>query len=636
MAVNPLQKAFLIVNELGPAQLAENLLYRLQLRSGWLESHTLANNTTSNYPGGKYPLPSLFAFDWAGEPGRAQPYVKLADEVATGKYRPFSGSSEPLDFALPQPLQHWTRYGDTLAEKDIKTFWEPARFTWAIPLCIAYRSTKDEKYPAAFWKYLELFLDNNPVNLGPNWSSAQEVALRLIPWVMAGQTLAESKFSTPERMDRLNHAIWDHCCRIPVSLHYARSQHNNHLLSEALGLMLGGLVFKQTPQGQQWITLGNREFQSGILALVEKDGTFSQHSMNYHRMLLHLALVYQRVTTQAGITVSELIKERLAAATGWLAGHMDHSSGHAVNLGHNDGTNLLPIGSVDYADYRPTLQAASFAFLGSRCLPLRQWDDLAACLQLSDTSANIPQLSALSTPTVQRVGNEKTWASLRICSFKSRPAHADLLHVEIWNDGVNLASDAGTYAYNLPRPWDNALSRTLVHNTVTVAGQDQMFRASKFLWLKRVNAQLLSCSDSQISARIRVNSIHAYTHARQVIKSTKGGFKIVDDVELAGNPTSPLSVTIHWLLPDWDWKIKDDSIVLKGEKNSIWLQVTAASDGAISLVRAGACLAGSETDPIRGWYSGTYLSKTPALSFAVQYAVEKRILIKSIWTLDQN
>ena len=88
-------------------------------------------------------------------------------------------------------------------------------------------------------------------------------------------------------------------------------------------------------------------------------------------MLLHLALVYQRVTTQAGITVSELIKERLAAATGWLAGHMDHSSGHAVNLGHNDGTNLLPIGSVDYADYRPTLQAASFAFLGSRWSPLK-------------------------------------------------------------------------------------------------------------------------------------------------------------------------------------------------------------------------------------------------------------------------
>jgi hypothetical protein len=163
-----------------------------------------------------------------------------------------------------------------------------------------------------------------------------------------------------------------------------------------------------------------------------------------------------------------------------------------------------------------------------------------------------------------------------------------------------------------------------------------MFRASKFLWLKRVNAQLLSCSDSQISARIRVNSIHAYTHTRQVIKSTKDGFEIVDDVELAGNPTSPLPVIIHWLLPDWDWKIKEDSIALKGENNSILLQVTAASDGAISLVRAGGCLAGSETDPIRGWYSATYLSKTPALSFAVQYAVEKRILIKSIWTLDQN
>jgi hypothetical protein len=634
--VNPLKKAFLIAKELGPTQAAENLLYRLQLRSGWLKSRTPSNKTSLEYPGGTHMLPSLFSFDWADKRGHTRLYTKLADEVVSGKYRPFGGSAKPLQFTLPQPLTHWTKYGDTLAGKDIKTFWEPARFTWAIPLSIAYRSTKDEKYPAAFWKQFELFIENNPVNQGPNWSSAQEAALRLIPWVMAGLALADAKSSTPERMKRLTLAIWENCCRIPVSLHYARSQHNNHLLSEALGLMLGGLVFQQTQQGEKWLTLGIREFQNGILALIGKDGTFSQHSTNYHRLLLHLALLYRQATIAAGIPIPQAVSERLAATVKWLAGNMDNVSGRAVNLGHNDGTNLLPLGCQEFLDYRPTMQAASRTFLGHACLPQGPWDDLAACLQLSDTYTDLSPISSLATPAIHRIGDEKTWASLRICRFKSRPAHAELLHVEIWNNGKNLAADAGTYAYNLPTPWNNSLSRTLVHNTVTVDAQDQMYRASKFLWLKRVDAQLLSSSDSQITACIRVKGNHAYTHTRQVVKTATNGFEIIDDVELAGNPDSPLPVTIQWLLPDWQWKIKGDSILLKNGKSSLLLQVTAASEGAVSLVRAGECLAGSEMDPIRGWFSGTYLSKSPALSYAVKYAVEKHIQIKSKWTIDRN
>jgi len=636
VAVNPLKKAYLILKELGPTQVAENLLYRAQLRSGWLESRTPASQTTSDYPRGRSSFPTLFAFEWAKDRGRAHQYINLADEVVSGRYRPFSNSPEALDFSLPQPLKHWTKYSDALDGKDIKTFWEPARFTWTIPLCIAYQTTKDEKYSAVFWKNFEQFQKSNPINLGPNWSSAQEVALRLIPWVMVGQALVESKSSTPDRMEYLTQAIWEHCRRIRASLHYARSQHNNHLLSEALGLILGGLVFSQTRQGQLWLALGNREFLNGILALVEEDGTFSQHSTNYHRMLLHLGLIYRQAALQSGITISKPVTERLAASVKWLAGHLDPVSGHAVNFGHNDGTNLLPLGCEEYLDHRPTIQAASHAFLGQSFLPQGSWDDLSACLQLSGSTKNPPTHSILSTPAIHRIGDETTWASLRVCSFKSRPAHADLLHVEIWHKGINLAIDAGTYAYNLPAPWDNALSRTLVHNTVTIGGQNQMLRVSKFLWLERVNATLLSDTVSEITARIIVKSIHAYTHTRSVVKTASNGFIITDEIELAENPGSPLPVTIQWLLPDWKWQIKDSIIQLKDGKQSFGLQVTATAPGMISLVRAGECLSGSESNPIRGWFSETYLQKTPALSYAVKYPVVKHLQIVSNWTLDRN
>src|SRR5262249_52646349 len=75
-------------------------------------------------------------------------------------------------------------------------------------------------------------------------------------------------------------------------------------------------------------------------------------------------------------------------------------------------------------------------------------------------------------------------AFFRCVDYLDRPGHADQLHLDLWWDGVNLACDAGTYLYNGLPPWNNSLAFTRVHNTVTLDGQDQMTRASRFLWVR--------------------------------------------------------------------------------------------------------------------------------------------------------
>ena len=95
-----------------------------------------------------------------------------------------------------------------------------------------------------------------------------------------------------------------------------------------------------------------------------------------------------------------------------------------------------------------------------------------------------------SSPASYRLGNENLWTSLRAVHFNGRPAHADQLHVEIWWEGVNIAQDAGTYAYNDPLPWQNSLMATRIHNTISVNFEDQMQRAGKFLWLDWAQATM--------------------------------------------------------------------------------------------------------------------------------------------------
>lgn len=641
--MNRLQRAYLLLVELGPGQLLDYARYRAQLSSGRIQKLTPLNASTQAPIAPDITDLQLFRAMPATDPEFTAQILKQADEIVAGRYAAFGGELVPLSFELPEKdLQHWSVYGDTLAGQDIKTIWEPARFGWALPLCQAYLLTQDEKYPRCFWHNFAQFTAHNPVNAGPNWASGQEVALRLIPWLAAAQVFAQSPESTAEHKQQLFQSLWQHACRIPVTLAYARSQNNNHYLSEALGLMLAGYVFHGTPQGKSWLHKGFNAFEEGICTQVEKDGTYSQHSNNYHRMMLHLSLLFLRLCTLSDFQPSPIVLQRLAQATRWLIAQYDMVSGQVPNLGHNDGSNLLPLGNNEYVDYRPALQAASLAFLGNKFLSAGPWDELARWLELPEKPSSL-SLGAETNPAIRKIGEGNTWGTLRSVRFHSRPAHADLLHVDLWWQGENIACDAGTYAYNLPQPWQNALAKTRVHNTVCVAGQDQMIWAGKFLWLQRAEAQAFPPRPNEETAILYCNLPTAYTQVRRLKYLPGTGFEVFDTLELTKTSKQPVPVTLQWLLPDWPWQWQGEILHLQYHNRVITLSLSATEiqgqnpihPFSVSLIRAGEALVGTDHDPLRGWVSPTYLKKIPALSLALTFEAKKTVELRSLWTLSK-
>jgi len=446
---------------------------------------------------GTIPFPILSAGDLKQHLKEPEKLINEADEVCAGWYKPFGGTPARLDFTLTEnPLKHWSQYGSTFGGKDIKLTWEPARFTWVYPLVEAYVLTGDEKYPSIFWQHFNQFVRLNPVNVGPNWSSAQEVALRLLPFLFAWQAFKPSPVFDKEKKKVMIHLIEQSIRRITLTLDYARSQNNNHMLSEALGLVLAGTFFDRVhPQAARWSQTGFKAFEEGLKQQIEPDGTYSQHSTNYHRLMLQLALVYYIYAQYHRREVRPEVAGRLAAATTWLMNETDPLSGKMTSLGHNDGSLLLPQGTDCIQDARPTLQAASRAFLGEPAFPPGEWDLLGHWLGIPEPkTGSTNDLEPMSTPQ-WRVGENDCWGTLRAVRFNSRPAHADQLAVDLWWHGTNFAMDAGTYLYNGASPWENALAATSVHNTITLDGRDQMRRAGRFLWLNRVNAARLPQSD---------------------------------------------------------------------------------------------------------------------------------------------
>jgi len=659
-----------VLQELGPGQLGLYALYQLELRSGYLRRATKnpsagAGDLASVAPQRLFSVPGRQAVAHVlGEKGHAD-LLAEADEILAGKVRLFGGQPVPLRLEPPTPLLHWIEYewginkvapdSPDETSADIKFVWEPARLGWTFTLGRAYFLTGEERYSEAFWKLLEVFLDANPAYLGLNWVSGQEVAIRVLALAFAGQVFADSPHATPERVVRLMQAIAIHARRIPPTLVYARSQNNNHLLSEAAGLYTAGLALPGHPSAARWSRLGWDWFQRGLRSQIAEDGAYCQHSSNYQRLMLQLALWMNALAHQQGQAFPAESQRRLAAATDWLLRLLDRDSGGVPNLGPNDGADILPLAYCPNADYRPLLQAAGLAFLGERPVESGAWDELSLWLCQDIPSGKtaqtgLRQSNLRQSPHILLSPTGDSWAYLRAAHFSGRPGHADQLHLDLWWRGMNVAQDPGTFLYNAPPPWDNRLAGSDVHNSLTVDGQDQMLRFGRFLYLDQAQAQItageaaageLAAGEPADEARpggwSRLTARHNgyrrmdLVHQRTVTALPTGGWLVEDALLPSGmkrSPEQPHTACLHWLLPDWPWQVETDEsdmqfiVCIESPRGSLQIHLSVRGEvdqslasTQLQIVRAGELLYGCEpVKPTWGWNSSTYGSKMPALS----------------------
>ena len=611
--------------QLGIAPLVQFGVYRLALHSGiYARLRCPSKGASDLQPVLRLPTSETLN-RFLGEEEKSALRLE-ADSILEGKIRLFGGLESSLDLNFGSPLQHWTQYERAPAAlapwfdsrpnfpRDIKFLWEPARFSWVFPLGRAYRVFREEPYAAAFWRYFETFDQANPPCMGPHWMNGQEVALRLLALLWAGTAFADAESATPTRRARLAASVAEHAVRIPSTLCYARAQNNNHLLSETAALLAAALALPAHPDSPRWRRLGEKGFNRALEKQIDETGEYIQHSVTYHRLMLHLALWVAAMETARGeALLSARARGRLAAAADWLAARVDSLSGDAPNLGGNDGANLFPLAFGGYREFRPVAQAASRAFAGDAAFPSGAWDELSLWF---GSSASAPQ----TRPSVERakLSRGSLRVFLRVVNGNLRLGHADMLHADLWYRGKAFTLDPGTYLYNGAPPWQNPWAAARFHNTVTVDGEDIMTRAGKYLYLDWARTRLLTrdaqCLAAEHEGYRRLGVLH-----RREIRLLEGNALLVEDTLSARQPHR---YRLHWLLPDEKWEISQEgetlTLTLRAEGESLTLRVRGAS-GRASLVRSGIRLWGEgEPNPVEGWFSPTYGIKLPALSLSLE------------------
>jgi hypothetical protein len=560
-----------------------------------------------------------------------------AGMILSGKCRSYGNRWVDIFRSDVDFTQHWTDYEKgkvSLPEKDIKDIWEPARLGWVFTLGRAKAAGHDLTLGQRSWSLLEKFLNQNQVNCGPNWMNGQEVALRILALAFFHEVFQEAPGMPDGWKQTLAQAVADHARRIPPTLVYARSQQNNHLLVEAAGLYTAGVFLLDYPEAAGWRKSGWDTFHTALRAQIQTDGTYAQFSTNYHRLMLQTALWMKALSLRAGDDFPASSMEKLAAATRWLADLTDAATGRVPNYGHNDGAYILPLTGKEFADYRPVVQTARFFFEPDQAVEARDemllWFEWLAGRRLERI---VTRDKKTSRQCYRKLEDGDNTAILFSPRFDRRPGQADLLHLEFWRNGQALLLDAGTYRYNADPPWQNALAHTRVHNTLTINSTDQMLKAGRFLWLDWP----VSCWVEDPIPGDRMTARHdgyrrfGVTHERTVRKLEHGHWTVVDrllPVRKAGKPFE--NVCLQWLMPVKEWHITPDGLLTVAGDLEIRPGQAAGADGSTILpeyqvIIAGEAVCSSPGWPVQdnlstlGWYSPTYGTKEPALSFRAHY-----------------
>jgi len=477
-----------------------------------------------------------------------------ANDIGHGAFRPFSWAARQLGFppkwninllsgkTLPTDL-HWTDLPD-FNFGDIKGVWELSRWFWAYPLGRAYLRTKDEIHTKRFLTLALDWLDKNPPNLGPNWKCGQEASIRLIAAAWAMSAFEKSPLLTSEIRTRFAALAQVTARRVEAHLDYALSQDNNHGICELVGLITVGCLWPEIPGARKGKAMALRKLDRCANRLFAGDGSFSQHSSNYHRVALDALCWAAAVLRQQGECLPP--KAEVAAHRGaWFLHGLSAADGQVARYGADDGARILPLTCSEYGDFRPTL-AACAALLGGASMPPGPWHDQARLLGAEPKASSTDPLPASCDffqggLHVRRING--TLVTFRCpTTFRFRPSHADQLHVSVLCDDRLSIEDPGTLSYNLPeQPWAD-LASARFHNVPLVDDQDAMERATRFLWLPWLTCELESCSAGKIVASHRG---HLGFLVQRTVEVSEKQIIVTDKFE--GNRVADLSV--RWSSP---------------------------------------------------------------------------------------
>ncbi len=338
---------------------------------------------------------------------------------------------------------------------DIRTIWELSRCYHFVPLAKAWWKTGDPRFCNTFRDHVVSWLDQNPTGFGANWRSPMDAAIRSANWTLAVLLFAEAEPLAASFWIRLLANLRETARFVARHLEWHPVYRGNHYVSNAVGLVYVGALFRDDAEGAAWLRKGTAILRREMTYQVSGDGVNREASLGYHRLVTELFTFAGEICERSlPGALPAAYWDRLRAMYGFIVAYLDGGS-RAPLLGDADDGRLHQLSAaaatrpVEHllglrARYAPEGPARSRAFPQGGFYVLR-----------SPRGRCVVRCGGLG---MHGAGTHD---------------HNDQLSFELSVDGVPLITDSGTYAYTRSLRERYAFRSTAAHNAVQLGGEEQ-------------------------------------------------------------------------------------------------------------------------------------------------------------------
>lgn len=381
---------------------------------------------------------------------------------------------------------------------DARTRWERDRhFEWALT-AKAFYVTREDALFNELKERVNAWCRDNPFLHGIAWTSAMEIAIRAINWMVALAFVNKAGKDIPAlRIGTLNVVEY-------LTRHYSRfSSANNHLLVEATAMGMAGYAFRN----ETW-----KRLAIGILAAElhhqnYEDGVNKELSLHYQTFGMEAYCLMMHTMKSNGDEVPKEWEDMLRKQGEYVA-HCCWREQAAMEFGDDDEGKIIDLKGGDWKHFHYILQFVSlltdcrfstFGEVEENIRWLHDEEDVEKIRQL-------PLYNSIGSRCFKTGGNSLLrdradrvlvgidHAELGFGTLAAH-GHADALSLQLMVDGKVILADPGTYIYHCNLAERNSFRKTINHNTVCLidgegnpVDQSQMLGA--FLWGKRAHCTL--------------------------------------------------------------------------------------------------------------------------------------------------
>lgn len=415
---------------------------------------------------------------------------------------------------------------------DVKYVWEINRLQFLIELSIDAKQTKDKTKINKIVNILKGWNKENPYNMGINWFSNLEVAIRSISLVLIysilGDELEECK---------IKDMLFEHGTHIYDDIKFSeRCIPNNHVIGEAVTLYcLSHLLnfedrIKWREKGEKILKVYLHHFRL--------DGTYEEASLSYHRFTLQM---YSMVLFFSKVYKDDFLEKEIVEAMKnsyiFFKG-IERPDGSYPDFGDNDNGYFYQIKYCE--SFENFVKSLGTSFDDNNYCGEFQILEKMFGVKIQGKLNENNQTNYFSEGKYVVAKDSKNYVFVNN-QEQVYHSHSDGLSIDLFLKDKKILRDSGTFSYNLNIEKRNWYRGTRSHNTVYM-GENQAKEIGSFRWINSPkNTLTFSKTKEDIKIYGMIETTNSKKHERNINISKKFERIIVED-----NIENTSFVEVNW------------------------------------------------------------------------------------------